>query len=175
VPDKATASFEGLYNAHHLRVQRLCRILLKDSAEAEETGQEIFLKMFKQYQSANWPEDWSAWISRVTVNACHDRRKSAWWKWWRSSNGEVQLAEYPSPARTPEQEALGQEQRDHIGRAFRKLSRRQQEVFALRYLEGWSTDEVAKALAISEGSVKNHLFRAVRHLRTALKKNGDGS
>jgi DNA-directed RNA polymerase specialized sigma24 family protein len=30
-------------------------------------------------------------------------------------------------------------------------------------------------LTISEGSVKNHLFRAVHHLRKALKKNGEGS
>jgi RNA polymerase sigma-70 factor (ECF subfamily) len=175
VPDKETPSFEGLYKAHYLKVQRLCRMLLRDTAEAEETGQEVFLKMFKQYQTASWPNDWSAWLTRVTVNACHDRRKSAWWKWWRSSNGEVQLAEYPSSARTPEQEALGREQQIHIWRAFRELSGRQQEVFVLRYLEGWSTEEVAKTLAISEGSVKNHLFRAVHNLRDALKKNGEGS
>jgi DNA-directed RNA polymerase specialized sigma24 family protein len=84
VPDKEIPSFEGLYKAHCLKVQRLCRMLLKDSAEAEETGQEVFLKMFKQYQTASWPNDWNAWLTRVTVNACHDRRKSAWWKWWRS-------------------------------------------------------------------------------------------
>ena len=87
----------------------------------------------------------------------------------------MQFAEYPSSARTPEQEALGREQRVHIWRAFRELSGRQREVFVLRYLEGWSTEEVAKSLAISEGSVKNHLFRAVHSLREALKKNGEGS
>jgi RNA polymerase sigma-70 factor (ECF subfamily) len=171
--NKQATSFEGLYNAHHPKVRRLCRMLLKDSAEAEETGQEIFLKLFKQYQSNNWPDDWNAWLTRVTVNACHDRRKSAWWKWWRSSNGEVQLAEYPSAWRTPEEETLGRELRGHIWKAFRELSGRQQEVFVLRYLEGWSTEEVAKTLAISEGSVKNHLFRAVHRLREALKHNGD--
>ena len=174
MPDKETPSFEGLYKAHHSKVQRLCRMLLRDPAEAEETGQEVFLKMFKQYQTASWPNDWSAWLTRVTVNACHDRRKSAWWKWWRSSNGEVQLAEYPSSTRTPEQETLGREQKVLIWHAFRKLSGRQREVFVLRYLEGWSTEEVAKTLAISEGSVKNHLFRAVHHLRETLKSNGEG-
>jgi len=96
VANKQATSFEGLYDAHHPKVRRLCRMLLKDSAEAEETGQEVFLKLFKQYQSDNWPDDWNAWLTRVTVNACHDRRKSAWWKWWRSSNGEVQLAESES-------------------------------------------------------------------------------
>jgi RNA polymerase sigma-70 factor, ECF subfamily len=175
MPANETVSFERLYQQHHPRVQRLCRMLLRDRAEAEETGQEVFLKMFKQYQENTWPDDWGAWLTRVTVNACHDRRKSGWWKWWRSSDGGIQLSEYPSSTRTPEQEALGREQRVHIWRAFRKLSARQQEVFVLRYLEGWSTEEVAKTLAISEGSVKNHLFRAVHHLRDILKNNGAGS
>jgi RNA polymerase sigma-70 factor, ECF subfamily len=168
LPEPEPASFEGLYKAHRPRVQRLCRLLLKDSFEAEEVGQEVFLKVFRQFQNESWPDDWSAWISRVTVNACHDRRKSAWWKWWRSSSGELQLAEYPSAARSPEQEALGHEEQRRIWHSFRALSPRQQEVFVLRYLEGWSTEQVAEALAISNGSVKNHLFRAVHSMRKAL-------
>lgn len=161
-------SFECLYEAHSAKVQRLCRLLLKNTAEAEETGQEIFLKMFKQYQAEIWPADWSAWLTRVTVNACHDRRKSAWWKWWQSCEGEVRLADQPSSDRTPEQEALGHEEQTRIWSAFRGLSARQQEVFVLRYLEGWSTDQVAETLAITSGSVKIHLFRAIRSLRTSL-------
>lgn len=163
-----TLSFESLYEAHSAKIKRLCRLLLKNAAEAEETGQEIFLKMFKQYQAEIWPEDWSAWLTRVTVNACHDRRKSAWWKWWQSSEGEVRLADHPSGERTPEQQMLGREEQTRIWNAFRSLSARQQEVFVLRYLEGWSTDQVAETLAITSGSVKIHLFRAIRSLRRSL-------
>ncbi len=163
-----TLSFESLYEAHSAKIKRLCRLLLKNTAEAEETGQEIFLKMFKQYQAEIWPEDWSAWLTRVTVNACHDRRKTAWWKWWQSSEGEVRLADHPSSERTPEQQMLGREEQTRIWSAFRSLSARQQEVFILRYLEGWSTDQVAETLAITSGSVKIHLFRAVRSLRKSL-------
>ena len=56
-----------------------------------------------------------------------------------------------------------------FGRVFHRLSARQQEVFALRQLEGWSTDEVAETLGLSSGSVKRHLFRATHQLRAALK------
>jgi len=168
VAESESLSFEGLYKTHQPRVQRLCCLLLKDSFEAEEVGQEVFLKVFRQFQNKSWPDDWSAWISRVAVNACHDRRKSAWWKWWRSSSGEVHLAEFPSALRSPEQEALGHEEQQRIWRSFRTLSPRQQEVFVLRYLEGWSTEQVAEALAITSGSVKNHLFRAVHSMRKAL-------
>ena len=41
------------------------------------------------------------------------------------------------------------------------------EVFALRYIEGMSTQEVAGTLDLSNGSVKRHLFRAVKYLRGA--------
>ncbi len=55
-----------------------------------------------------------------------------------------------------------------IWHAFRKLSKRQQEVFALRRIEGLSTEEVAEMLGVATGSVKRHLFRAVRQLRYVL-------
>jgi DNA-directed RNA polymerase specialized sigma24 family protein len=41
-------------------------------------------------------------------------------------------------------------------------------VFVLRYVEGWSDHQVATMLGVTPGSVKQHLFRAVRHLRNAL-------
>jgi RNA polymerase sigma-70 factor (ECF subfamily) len=168
VSKEKALSFECLYEAHSSKVKRLCRLLLKNAAEAEETGQEIFLKMFKQYQTESWPDDWSAWLTRVTVNACHDRRKSAWWKWWQSAEGEVRLAEQPSSDATPEQQVAGREEHTRIWSAFRSLSARQQQVFVLRYMEGWSTERVAETLAITTGSVKNHLFRAIRSLRARL-------
>jgi RNA polymerase sigma-70 factor (ECF subfamily) len=168
VSKQKVLSFEGLYEAHSPKVKRLCRLLLKNAAEAEETGQEIFLKMFKQYQSERWPDDWSAWLTRVTVNACHDRRKSAWWKWWQSADGEVRLDDHPSSEATPEQRVAGREEHGRIWGAFRSLSARQQQVFVLRYMEGWSTEQVAETLAITTGSVKNHLFRAIHALRARL-------
>ena len=61
------------------------------------------------------------------------------------------------------------ETRHRIWAAFRHLSRRQQEVFALRHVEGFSTAEVAETLDLSTGSAKRHLFRAVQRLRDALQ------
>jgi RNA polymerase sigma-70 factor (ECF subfamily) len=149
-------------------VLRLCRLLLADPHEAEEVGQEVFLKMFQVYEAQNWPAAWGPWVTRVAVNACHDRRRSGWWKWWRTSGQEFQETDYPNRGRTPEEEVVGQEERGRIWRSFRELSARQQEVFILRHLEEWSTEEVAKTLGISSGSVKRHLFRAVCHLRKVL-------
>jgi len=160
--------YEELYKVHYRRVQRLCRLLLQNVSEAEEVEQEIFLKMLRQYRAESWPTDWRAWLTRVTVNACHDRQRSTWWNRWRLSDGEDAATELPSFNLTPEQEVLGREERDRIWRCFQQLSPRQQEIFILRYLEGWSTDEVASVLGLTNSSVKQHLFRAVRRLRKSL-------
>jgi RNA polymerase sigma-70 factor (ECF subfamily) len=63
---------------------------------------------------------------------------------------------------------LGRETQGRIWRAFEGLSARQQEVFVLRYVDEWSTEQVAEMLGITTGSVKRYLFRAVRHLRRVL-------
>ena len=75
------------------------------------------------------------------------------------------VADNPGPSEV----AIGEDTRRRIWAAFRTLPRRQQEVFALRYIEEQTTSDVALALGLSQGSVKRHLFRALRHLRQALE------
>jgi RNA polymerase sigma-70 factor, ECF subfamily len=167
------ARYEELYRLHYLRVVRLCGLLLAEPHEAEDVAQEVFLKLLQALKTETRVMAWEPWLTRVTVNACRDRRRSGWWKWWRAPRHAIEaespaMLEYPSPGPTPEEEALNREVRGRIWQAFRDLPARQQEVFALRYLEGWSTDAVAEALGLSVGSVKQHLFRAVHRLRAAI-------
>ncbi len=163
-------SYEELYAAHYGEVLRLCRLLLADRHEAEEVTQEVFLKVLREYQTPNRNRTivWKPWLIRVSVNACRDRQRSGWWKWWRSKNESYQEADHLSPNMTPEEMVLSKETQSRIWHAFRKLSKRQQEVFALRRIEGLSTEEVAEMLGVATGSVKRHLFRAVRQLRCVL-------
>lgn len=160
---------EELCRLHYPRVFQLCRVLLVDRHEAEEVAQEVFLKLVKECRTDTHVLSWEAWLTRVTVNACRDRRRSAWWKWWREEHTEFQEAELPSPSLTPEEQILSREQQERIWRFFRALSPRQREVFALRRLEGLSTEEAAEALGLAVGSIKRHLFHAIRHLRKALE------
>lgn len=161
------ADYEQLYYAHRARVLRLCHLLLGDPDEAQEVSQEVFLKLHRALLADGAPINWGPWLKTVAVNACRDRRRSRWWRWGRTSDAYVDN-EHASSFLTPEQSALSQETRQRIWRAFNSLPGRQKEVFALRHLEGWSTEEVAGALQLSSGTVKRHLFRAVQHMRAAL-------
>ncbi|MBI1816721.1 MAG: sigma-70 family RNA polymerase sigma factor [Deltaproteobacteria bacterium] len=172
---KDQSDYDALFRTHHARVVRLCRLLLSDPDEADDVTQEVFLKLFQAceklsqaYELGDREIAWGAWLTRVAVNGCRDRRRSGWWKWWRERHEEFAEANLPSATLNPEQQTLSNEARRGIWRCFRQLSARQQEVFALRQLEGWSTEEVAQTLGLSPGSVKRHLYRAVHHMRTGL-------
>jgi RNA polymerase sigma-70 factor (ECF subfamily) len=170
---KVQAHYEQLYRQQYPRVMRLCRLLLGDAHEAEDVAQEVFVKLWQASQTETRAMAWEAWLTRVSVNACRDRRRSGWWKWWRAPRPTAgvdlpAVLDRYSWGSTPEEEALGREVRGRIWRAFRALPARQQEVFALRYIEGWSTEAVADALGLSTGGVKQHLFRAVRRLRAVV-------
>ena len=146
--------YDQLYRMHHARVARLCRLLLSDPHEADDVAQEIFLKLFRACQTDERDMDWGAWLTTVAVNACRDRRRSGWWKWWRERHEEFVESDVRAATRTPEQEVLSSELRRQVWGSFRHLSARQQEVFVLRQLEGWSTEAVAEMLGVSVGSIK---------------------
>jgi RNA polymerase sigma factor (sigma-70 family) len=162
-------NWDQIYREHHPRITRLCRMMLADVEEARETAQEVFVKALEHYRSHGAPNNWAAWITRVAVNTCHDRRRSGWWKWWYRRVDEFRDTEHHSPAIGAELQAQGREMYRIIWTEFRKLPARQREVLVLRYVEEYTTSEVAELLHLAPGTIKRHLFRAVQRLRTALK------
>ena len=154
--------------AHYGRLRRLCRLMLGDPQEAEDVVQEVFLKAHEAEGLGRAPIDWGAWLTRVAVNACRDRRRAGGWMRLRLRSTHIDDLPLVADTQAPSEAAVGEETRRRIWVAFRALPRRQQEVFALRYIEEQPTADVALALGLSPGSVKRHLYRAVRHLRRAL-------
>jgi RNA polymerase sigma-70 factor (ECF subfamily) len=74
----------------------------------------------------------------------------------------------PSGERSAEQQLLAQERVRQVGKAVEGLSERQRTVFLLRYVEEAELSEIARAMGLSEGTVKAHLSRAVAKVRAEL-------
>lgn len=159
---------EALVDAHRGRLLRLCRLLLRDPEEAKDVVQDVFMQAYEAQTQSRPPSDWAAWLTRVAINACHDRHRAGWWTRFRRSSARIEEIPLAAGDSSPADRALSEETRRRIRLAFRKLPDRQREVFVLRYIEALSTAEVAAALALSSGSVKRHLFRAMRRLRETL-------
>lgn len=160
--------FGAVALVHSGRLRRLCRLLLRDAAEADEVLQDVFVKALEAERRHGPPRDWGPWLTRIAVNACRDRRRAGWWRRFGRWSEQVERVPLVDGAPTPEDMVIGSEARSRIWRAFRSLPDRQREVFVLRHLEGWSGPEIAEALGVSSGTVKRHLFRAVHRLRHAM-------
>lgn len=75
----------------------------------------------------------------------------------------------PDPMRPdPAREVAGDEAMRTLYAALATLPGRQREAFVLRSLNGLSVSEAARAMNVSEGSVKTHLSRALGKLRNHL-------
>lgn len=162
------AQYEALLQRHDASLRRLCTLLLGDQHEAEDVMQEVGLKLWKECHLPHATMAWGAWLTRVAIHACRDRRRSGWWKWWRAQYTPLEEWHLPRQVPTPEEVLVRRETRQRIAQALQQLAPRQREVFVLCHLEEHSSTEAAALLGLTPGSVKQHLFRAIRHLRRAL-------
>jgi RNA polymerase sigma-70 factor (ECF subfamily) len=68
----------------------------------------------------------------------------------------------------PEARLMSSERASQIAAAIEQLPDRQRAVFTMCHIAEQSTSEVSAALGVSEATVRVHLFRAIRRLRTLL-------
>ncbi len=152
---------------------RLARRLLFDPEEARDLVQDALLKAYLSLESFRWECSLKTWVTRILINLglkrLRRRKLSAKVAAWFKPAGRFQEALFcwgPHPAATPEEEASLKEQAGQLQEALEKLSPRQRAVLLLRYMEGMSVQEIADAMQIGPGTVKTHLVRAVRQVRT---------
>jgi len=161
-------SYEDTVCCHTGRLRRLCGLLLGDSQEAEEVVQEVFVKALESERRQGPPADWGPWLTRIAVNTCRDRRRAGWWQRFRRWSDQVELVPIADPGLTPEDAAIGAEERRRIWEAFRTLPDRQREVFVLHYQDGLPYDEIGKILNIRAGAARALAHRAKTTLRERL-------
>lgn len=66
--DGDAAAFEYLYREHSRRVYGICLRILKNTSEAEDVTQQIFLRVFRGIGKLRGDSCFSTWLHGVTVN-----------------------------------------------------------------------------------------------------------
>lgn len=138
---------------------RLAYSYLKDTHDAEDVVQEVFLALMARSSSFADSEHEKAWLVRVTINKCKNELKTA----WRSKRSPMpdQAAAIPAPVISPVLEAMA-----HLPEHYRLP-------LHLHYCEGFSTQELAHILRIPATTVRTRLFRGRELLRAALEGGTD--
>lgn len=169
--------FGQIVSRQQRRASRIAWHYLRDVADADEAVQDAFVKAYTHIKSFQRNLSFEVWLTRILINGCLDRqkartRRSRWMMpvadAGRRDQDTIERATRPSD-RSPEAQLMAREWREQVVAAVHKLPDRQRLVFMLCHYSDHSTRDVAEMTGLNESTVRVHLFRAIRKLRTAME------
>ena len=153
----------ALYERFRLPLYRLCLRYARDAQEAEDFLHDGLLRVFRDLAQYRGQGALGGWVRRVVLNTIlqHLRRRPKL----------VSAAELPDTGVDPEPEPdyLDGFAPERIYALIRELPPGYRTVFSLFYLEGFSHEQIAGELEISEGASKSQLYKAKRQLRKLVE------
>lgn len=163
-----------LVRRHQRKATRIALYYLREAADADEAVQDAFVKAYTHLQEFEYGRSFQVWFTRILVNSCLDRVKArgrrARWMVAADDLGEASPLDRVAVPRetTPEALALRRERGERLMDAIGRLPERQRTVVLLSQIEGASTREVSEMTGLRETTIRVHLFRALRRLRSLL-------
>jgi RNA polymerase sigma-70 factor, ECF subfamily len=173
--DAARERFGSLVTLLQRRALRVAYHYLRDAADADEVVQDAFVKVFLHIEQYREELPFDVWFTRIVVNACLDRLKSrARQQRWIVNTATEDQDERPveqvaATDPSSEQRLLVRERWQRVADAVAGLPDRQRLVFTLSHVDERTAAEISAATGMSPATVRVHLFRALRKLRTLLK------
>ena len=151
-----------------------------EKEQAHDTTQDAFVKALGKIDRFRGESSFYTWFYRILINTCIDarKRKRRWSRLFsfknRFSGKDDKTATapetMPDPASLadPMETRASRQLRRQLYRVLKRLPDRQRTVFELKIFEEMTLSEIAKVMQLETGTVKSHLFRATRTVRTAL-------
>ncbi len=172
------AEFERVVCVHQKSVFRIILHIVRDPDQAASLTQDCFLRAYERLDTFRGESSLPTWLHRIAIHLALDHLKSRRARFWRGllRRDSHDVAGSPTLAgsgveesASPERRLLARETLDRVRRAVEQLSPQQRAVFALRFFEDYSLEEIREAMGIEIGTIKSHLFRAVRHVRRSME------
>ena len=156
-----------LYDRYEAKIYAYIYKRTGEPALAEDLTAQVFLKMLEAIRKKNaWHSSFSGWLYRIAHNIVIDYYRR------RDRHTQVSIDDAPTLTATkhnPVQSAELSMDVEQLRAAIGRLTSEQAEVVSLRFLEGYSINEVATMMDKTEGAVKALQYRAVSALRDLLR------
>lgn len=136
-------------------ILRLSFSYLKQTYDAEDICQTVFLKYLTAEPQFESPEHEKAWIIRTTINACKDHLKSSFFR----RSVPLEEADKVAAPQVPDTEIMD---------AMKHLPENYRISLYLFYYEDYSAAEIGNILGKPRNTVEQYLSRGRRKLRAQL-------
>jgi RNA polymerase sigma-70 factor, ECF subfamily len=152
--------FADTLERHQSRVYSIAFRILGESGTAEEVAQDVFLELHRNLSRLASEDHVTAWLRRVTCHRATDALRR------RAARGGLTTAEFNEnlvPMPIPRQPSPLM---NCVEQLLLTLPPVQRTVIVLRYQEDMEAEDIAIELRIPLATVRSHLQRALKLLRT---------
>lgn len=163
--------FEEIYERYHKRVYAYLAGFVKDNSLAEDLTHEVFMKIWDMRTQIQVHTSFSSYLFRI----CHNKAINALEKIAVDNKLRNRVIQHlQAIASTQIQDAGALKEYDQLlENALETLPPQRRKVFLLCREEGKTYDETAALLGISRNTVKEHMVKAQKTLRSFLDEKGD--
>ena len=144
-------------------VYGICRLMLRDSDEAEDAAQQVFLSAYRSLLAGTEPRNAGAWLGTIARNEARGRIAARALR-PVGLDGHRELT-----SATLEDQAGARAELAELRDELSALPEKQRDAIVLRDLYGLRYDEVARALNTSRPAVEALLFRGRRQIQRRLR------
>ncbi|MCC8098158.1 MAG: RNA polymerase sigma factor [Eubacterium sp.] len=163
--------FEELIRRYKNLVFAVIHRMTADYDEANDTAQDVFIKVYKNLDKYNSEYKFSTWIIRITTNHIIDLRR-------RKKQETVPIDEIEfgiAGGGSPEDKYVKEESSRELFRLIEELPEIYRVPLLLYHKDGLSYLEIADKTNETMSKVKNRIFRGRKLLKENLLKEGIGN
>jgi len=174
------AAYAWLIGEFQQPVYGLVYRMVSDPADAADTTQDVFLKVFRGMKHFHGESSLKTWIYRIALHEAANRRR--WWFRHKARETSIEPVEsertggwesamqvaLTDPGDSPFDNVAHHEVQRRVDQELRNLPEPYRTTLILRDLEEMSYEEIAEVLQISLGTVKSRLTRGRDALRQRL-------
>jgi len=173
------AAYEWLISHYHQPIYSLVYRMLNDPADAADTTQEVFLKVFRGIDRFHGDSSLKTWLYRIAIHEAQNQKR-----WWGRHKGREASIDAQHEAASlnpfclkdvliddtasPFDDAAHEEVRAKVEEELQQVAEPYRTVVVLRDIEDLSYEEIAAVLEVSLGTVKSRLIRGREALRKRL-------
>ena len=172
-------AYAWLIGEFHQPIYSLVYRIVADPADAADTTQEVFLKVFRGMKHFHGESSLKTWIYRIAVHEASNRRR--WWFRHKAKESSIEPVRMRTPSElhairdtlvdegeSPFDSVMHEEVRARVEQELRQISEPYRTSVILRDLEDMSYEEIAEITQVSLGTVKSRLTRGREALRKRL-------
>lgn len=165
-----SAAFEQLYQHFYQPIFRYLLLRVGDPDDAEDLAQKTFIKFYRNLH--NWHDQGygpAAYLYTVARSVLADHFRAQ--KHRKSESSEEILALLADRSQNLEKSVIDSEEIEQVLTAIQKLPELDAEVVRLRFIEGFSSQEIAHIIAKNDVATRKTISRAMSRLRNIIEKD----